>query len=156
MHRFAATSETGMMSRRCAGRQVNGLFEKYFSFQGRLARLPYFIRGIQLGVAATLVFLLSIPAFSNGNGVLWWLGLVLVVVASAIYLGGFASLIVRRLHDLGLPGYHAIWVAIALVISNIASYSQSYSVVLLNLPFIAVGLWILFWPGQRGPNRFGE
>jgi uncharacterized membrane protein YhaH (DUF805 family) len=135
---------------------MNGIFEKYFSFQGRLGRLPYFVREVKLGIVFTVIFALSIPAFSNGNGILWGIGLLLVVVAGAIYLGGVASLIVRRLHDLGLPGYHAIWVAIALLLSNAATYSHNLSVVLLNLPFIAVGLWILFWPGQRGANRFGE
>ncbi len=135
---------------------MNDLLEKYFSFQGRLARLPYFIRGVQLGIAVSVIFVLSIPAFSNGNGILWGIGLVLVIVAAAIYFIGAASQIVRRLHDIGLPGYHAIWVAIALVISNAVSYSQSYRTVLLNLPFFAVALWILIWPGQHGPNRFGE
>jgi uncharacterized membrane protein YhaH (DUF805 family) len=135
---------------------VNGLFEKYFSFQGRLARLPYFGRGFQVGVAAAVVFILSTAAFINGDGILRGIGFLLVAVAGAIFLGGFASLAVRRLHDLGLAGYHAIWVAIALVISNAVTYSHSYRTVLLNLPFIAVGLWIQLWPGQRGPNRFGE
>jgi uncharacterized membrane protein YhaH (DUF805 family) len=138
------------------GQEVNGLFEKYFSFQGRLARLPYFSRGFQVGIAAAVVFILSTAAFINGNGILWGIGLLQVVVAGAIFLGGFASLAVRRLHDLGLPGYHVIWVAIALLLSNVAYYSHNYHAILLNLPFVAVGLWIQLWPGQRGPNRFGE
>jgi uncharacterized membrane protein YhaH (DUF805 family) len=138
------------------GVEMNGIFERYFSFQGRLGRLPYFIRSVQLGIAVSVIFFLSIPAFSNGNGILWGIGLLLVVVAGAIYLGGVASLIVRRLHDLGLSGYHAIWVVIASAPGTAATYSHNFNVFLLNLPFIAVGLWILFWPGQRGPNRFGE
>jgi uncharacterized membrane protein YhaH (DUF805 family) len=135
---------------------MNGTFEKYFAFQGRLGRLPYFLRSFQVGIAAAIVFILSTAAFINGNAILWWVGLAVVVVAGAIYFGGVASLLVRRLHDLGLSGYHAIWIAIASVLSNAATYSHNLSVILLNLPFIAVGLWILFWPGQRGPNRFGE
>lgn len=135
---------------------MNGLFEKYFSFHGRLARLPYFARGFQVGVAATVPFIMSTAAFINGDGILRGIGFLLVAVAGAIFAGGFASLVVRRLHDLGLPGYHAIWVAIALPLSNTAFYSHNYNAILLNLPFVAIGLWIQLWPGQRGPNRFGE
>jgi uncharacterized membrane protein YhaH (DUF805 family) len=65
------------------------------------------------------------------------------------------SLIIRRLHDLGLSGYHAIWVGAAETVWAPLSYGPP-KVMLAGLPFAAVGVWLLFWPGNRGPNRFGE
>jgi len=59
------------------------------------------------------------------------------------------------LHDLGLSGYHAIWVSAAQTIWVPLSYGPP-EVMLAGLPLAAVGLWLLFWPGNRGPNRFGE
>jgi hypothetical protein len=71
-----------------------------------------------------------------------------------LFVGGF-SLTIRRLHDMGLSGYHAIWVSAAQAAWAPLSYGLP-EVMLAGLPLAAVGVWLLFWPGNRGPNRFGE
>ena len=127
---------------------------RYFSFEGRLARLPFFARGIYLGVIALPVAMVSIFFFSR-EGLWWWLGISVVVAALVLLAVGSFSLTVRRLHDMGLPGYHAIWVGAAQAAWVPLSYGPP-EVILAGLPLAAVGLWLLFWPGNRGPNRFGE
>lgn len=131
------------------------LIERYFSFHGRLARLPFFIRGVYLSIAMTVVMIASIPLFANGSRVLWWAGLAVLIGGIGAIAASEVSLTVRRLHDLGLSGYHVIWVAAADVAGSILSYSDNDTALYVALPLLAIGLWLLFWPGQAGTNRFG-
>jgi uncharacterized membrane protein YhaH (DUF805 family) len=62
---------------------VARFLQRYLSFEGRLARLPFFIRGIYLGIAAGVLFLVSIPLFING-GIWWWLGIFAVIAWLAL------------------------------------------------------------------------
>jgi uncharacterized membrane protein YhaH (DUF805 family) len=132
---------------------VAGFLQRYLSFDGRLARLPFFIRGIYLGIAAAVFFLVSIPLFING-GICWWLGIFAVIAWLALLGVGTVSLIVRRLHDLGFSGYHAIWVAAAQGIWAFLANAPP-KVMLLSLPLAAICFWVTFWPGNKEANRFG-
>jgi len=38
-------------------------FDRYFSFDGRLARLRFFARSVYLGIMQGVIFLISIPFF---------------------------------------------------------------------------------------------
>src|SRR5581483_602948 len=130
------------------------IMDRYLSFEGRLARLPFFGRGVFLSAIAGAFAMASIPFFSR-EGLWWWLGILIVAAAFVLLSVGDVSLVIRRLHDLGLSGYHAIWVFAAEAIWAPLSYGPP-EVMLAGLPLAGVGLWLLFWPGNRGPNRFGE
>ncbi len=130
------------------------MFERFFSFNDRLARLPFFLRGIQVGIAAVVIFFASLPLFMNGGRVLWWAGIAVVAVAVAVLGISTVSLTVRRLHDLGLSGYHAIWVVAADAASEVLSHGSTKAV-LFSLPLAAIGLWLMVWPGNKDANRFG-
>jgi uncharacterized membrane protein YhaH (DUF805 family) len=143
-HRVKPGGDEGAMVR---------ILQRYLSFDGRLARLPFFLRNFSLGIAAAIVFIVSVPLFANG-GIWWWLG-ILDVIASLALLGvGAASLMVRRLHDLGLSGYHAIWVGAAQGIWTVLSYAPPRAM-LFGLPLAAICAWLTFWPGNKEANRFG-
>jgi uncharacterized membrane protein YhaH (DUF805 family) len=129
------------------------LLDRYLSFYGRLARLPFFLRQVYLTIAAAVLFALSISLLING-GLWWWLGILAFAGWAVLLCAGNASLIVRRLHDLGWSGYHIIWVGAAEIGSLALSYG-SPKFVLLGLPLSAVSLWLLFWPGNAKANRFG-
>jgi len=133
---------------------MSTLLDHYFSFHGRLARLPFFIRGIYLVIAAVVLFFVSVALFSNGGRIWWWLGLIEVIVCLSVLGVGSVSLIVRRLHDLGFSGYHVIWVGAAELGSTVLSYGPPV-LMLLALPLAAVDLWLTFWPGMASANRFG-
>jgi uncharacterized membrane protein YhaH (DUF805 family) len=51
---------------------------RYFSFEGRLARLPFFGRGFYLGVVTAALAMVSIPFFSR-EGLWWWFGIPIVL-----------------------------------------------------------------------------
>src|SRR6476661_5272414 len=107
---------------------MRAFVERYFSFEGRLPRLPFFIRNIYLSIAAGVLIIASIPLFSNGAAILWWLGIALLAVTMVAFAVSFITLMVRRLHDLGLSGYHAIWVGATQIISTALSYGSDLAV----------------------------
>ena len=113
-------------------------------------RIPVQLRlFVAIAIALALISLPAIPLFSSGNRLLWWCGLLLVILCGVILMAGVISLVVRRLHDLGLAGYHAIWVIPPLFIQS--EGREAY----LAIPLIALSAWLTFWPGQKAPNRFG-
>jgi uncharacterized membrane protein YhaH (DUF805 family) len=106
----------------------------FFGVSGRLARAPYFLAGLfaQLVPAFVLYRFTLVPETSGSSEVLatiFWLAL-LVSVWSNITLG------IKRLHDFGQPGI----VAVSLLVP-VVSYS--------------VFVFLCFYPGDTGPNRFG-
>jgi uncharacterized membrane protein YhaH (DUF805 family) len=135
-------------------RLIKTLLARYLSFHGRLARVPYFVRSVYLGIAASVIFVAGIALFSSGSDLLWWMGLLCVIACFALIIVGSLSLVARRLHDLGWSGYHAIWMGAADVILKVASYG-SLKALLFGLPLTAIGLWLVFWPGNVQTNRFG-
>jgi uncharacterized membrane protein YhaH (DUF805 family) len=130
------------------------MFGRFFSFNDRLARLPFFLRGIQVGIAAVVIFFASLPLFMYGGRVLWWAGIAVVAAAVAVLGISTVSLTVRRPHDLGLSGYHAIWVVAADAASEVLSRGSTKAV-LFSLPLAAIGLWLMVWPGNKDADRFG-
>lgn len=130
------------------------IFERYFSFQGRLGRARFYIRGTYLGLIALVLFVMSTVFFSSDNAIAWWAGLCVVAAAGATLILGTASLIVRRLHDIGLSGYHAIWVGAAQVAWTFFTFAPD-RIMLYALPLFAICAWLTFWPGKTGENRFG-
>jgi uncharacterized membrane protein YhaH (DUF805 family) len=134
---------------------MSELVERYLSFRGRLARLPFFVRELSLNITAAVISFASIPLFANGSRVLWWAGLLVLLASLALLAVGTISLIVRRLHDLNLSGYHAIWFAAVEVCWVAVTYGPPEAI-LLGLPLGAIYFWLALWPGTRGVNRFGE
>ncbi len=150
---LAKAAELGA-TQRLSAKAIGNFIERYLSFEGRLARLPFISRNIFIGVLAGVLFMASIPFFVQG-GLWWWVGLLDVFVALALQGVGVASLTVRRLHDLGFSGYHAIWVGVAQTGWGLLHYGPP-KVVLAALPLLAIGAWVTFWPGNAAANRFGE
>jgi uncharacterized membrane protein YhaH (DUF805 family) len=133
---------------------MTDLLERYLSFHGRVARLPFFIRALYLNIAAAVITFASIPLFMNGGRVLWWAGLVVLLASLLLLFAGTVSLIVRRLHDLNLSGYHVIWAGAAEACWVVLTYGPPKGI-LYGLPVGAISFWLTFWPGTKSANRFG-
>jgi uncharacterized membrane protein YhaH (DUF805 family) len=106
----------------------------FFGVSGRLSRAPYFLAGLfaQLVPAFILYRFTLVPETSGSSEVLatiFWLAL-LLSVWSNITLG------IKRLHDLGQPGI----VAVSLLVPVVSYF---------------VFIFLCFYPGNAGPNRFG-
>ncbi len=100
-------------------------------FEGRIARLNYFVAGIALSISLSIVS-------SILNKVVGGVGANLVV--GLITLAAFMlslSLMLRRFHDMGWSGWHSLWMIVPLV----------------NIVFC---LMLLFKRGTAGDNQYGK
>jgi uncharacterized membrane protein YhaH (DUF805 family) len=130
-----------------------------FSFRGRLARLPYF--GYGLATAVMMLVLIGMgagvmEAAKNVPVVRAITGLLFVggAIVCAIWIG--IGLTVRRLHDMGLVGTHAIWIYLLSILAELGLATHSLMGAVLVLPNFGASLWLLFKPGMREVNRFGS
>jgi uncharacterized membrane protein YhaH (DUF805 family) len=122
-----------------------------FSFNGRLARLPFFGYCVLLlflcfliGAAAAMIG----PESRAGGAVL---GLVLLATLVVVISCGLA-LTIKRLHDMGLTGTHAIWIYGL----NVASLAVGPALsVLFDIAVGGVFLWLCLGAGQAQSNRYG-
>jgi uncharacterized membrane protein YhaH (DUF805 family) len=132
------------------------MLEAFVMLSGRLGRLAYFGYSILLSFVVILIALIMIwPAYGTPNQATV-MTLALVVVG-AIAIWGSIALIVKRLHDLDLSGWHYLWMGLVpSTISVIGQAMQSLPVAVVGgVLSLAVGLYLLFWPGTDGGNRFG-
>lgn len=109
---------------------IQEMKEKFCSFDGRLNRKPYFLRNFAIGIISGLLgFIIEM----SGSLLFAMLGLGVTLALTVCSV----SLMVRRLHDLDKSGYFAL---------------------IMLIPFINVllGLYLLFFKGTDGYNRFGE
>jgi uncharacterized membrane protein YhaH (DUF805 family) len=137
------------------------LHNLFFSFTGRLGRLGFLLRGMALGITAGILLIIGFTLFLHGA--LWWLGLLIGIIALAVLVVGYASLVVRRLHDVNFSGFHAFWIVPielfgVLVPAAMASEgvdTSRFDDAVFTLVAV-VGAALLLWPGSKGENRFGS
>lgn len=102
------------------------------NYTGRMNRAKYFGYGLLAGVIT------SIAATALGWIVGYnFLSAVLIGLIYVAYAVVFSMFVVKRLHDLGLPGWH-FWL------------------LLIPLYNIYLSLVLLFKKGTVGPNAYGE
>jgi uncharacterized membrane protein YhaH (DUF805 family) len=132
------------------------MLEACFVWNGRLGRLAYFGYSLLIVlVLAVIAAVLLLPTRNSPNGAT----VAFVVIGLFGVVAGYAGfcLCVKRLHDLDLPGWHYLWMVLVPSILNGAgnvAHSLPLSVI-GGLVSLGVGLYLLFWPGTDGTNRFG-
>lgn len=104
--------------------------EKYLTADGRLNRKPYILRSLFLGVISFVVsfVIVLLAGTASTDGVR--------IVLQLLFAVPGVMLVIRRLHDLGHSGW---WCLLGLI-------------PLVNL---ILGIYLLFFKGNTGPNRFG-
>lgn len=135
-----------------------------FSWGGRLGRLAYFgysLLLVTILLVLGLVLLLPLRNAENAAGVT---AAIMIILAVMGIMGGFC-LAAKRLHDLDLSAWHYVWMVFLPAIFNGfgAAFKQlnmpgpALATALLGLVIsLGIGLYLLFWPGTDGANRFGE
>jgi uncharacterized membrane protein YhaH (DUF805 family) len=112
--------------------------------------------GITTGVLLTVDFTLFL------HGALWWLGLLIAIIALAALVVGYASLVVRRLHDANLSGYHAFWIVpvelfgvlVPAALTSEGVDTSRFDDTIFTVVAV-IGAVLLLWPGSKEENRFG-
>ena len=112
--------------------QVGWLKREIFTTEGRLNRWPYFLKSLGLGFGVGLFYLLTMVVAA----ILWPLALVPLAAELACVVGIY-MVGARRCHDLDLSG---VWLLLFLV----------------PVVDFFFGLYLAFWKGTTGPNRYGS
>lgn len=134
----------------------------YFTFKGRLNRKPFLMRLMMLGAISIFFVLIVInaephlkedPAHFAVNvrkSLVFWVYYIPLIIASV-------SLGVRRLHDLNLSGWWMLLGSGALL-STVNTGNTAIDLAAAILFYIAqlFNLFLIFFRGTKGPNRFGE
>jgi uncharacterized membrane protein YhaH (DUF805 family) len=130
----------------------------FFSFAGRLGRLGFLLRGMALGITTGVLLVVGFTLFLHGA--LWWLGILITVIALVALVVGYTLLVVRRLHDVNFSGYHAIWVVpiglfgtlLPAVLTSEGVDTSRFDDAIYTVVAV-VGATLLLWPGSKGENR---
>ena len=132
----SAKNRTTDMSEARSYKRKETLQERFFNADGRLNRKPYIIRLliwhlVALGFELIAIFMggdVAAVELSGFSPVGWLLGTIITI--------SMIMLMIRRLHDLNRTGW--LWL-------------------LILVPYINLALlvYVLFFKGTTGPNRFG-
>lgn len=120
-----------------------------------MARLPYFGYSLLATVGGVIVMMLAgmiMQLGSVGTGI----GMLLIIVAIGAMLWSGLALTMKRLHDLGLAGTHAIWVYMIHLSAGAVGGSSETLSILLGLVSLGVSLWLFFAPGNPNANQWGD
>ena len=141
-----------------------GIFTNVFSLNGRIGRETYGLR--------TLAFLLVIGVVMGIAGLFY--GSVLALLLSPVGKGMMVVLsslmlttYIQRAHDIGVGALMPVLVCLVFPVANFVFFtSEIVGVERGNdssrfssfVVFLATwyGYWLLFWPGDRGKNLYGE
>jgi uncharacterized membrane protein YhaH (DUF805 family) len=131
-----------------------------FGFTGRIARLPYFGYSILVGILfiATMVaggVMIAAVAGGQGRGGAALLGLLVIACGFIAFLWAGVALMVKRLHDLGMSGLHAIWIYAVHMGGSLVAHQSPALAILLYLAAFCIALWLWFGPGQPAANEYG-
>lgn len=151
--------------------QPPGVAWLLLSLQGRIPRLAYFLSVMVLIVVVFIPIMIAIPEFSQMDGSI--LGMqrfmrqqtgaaTFLVVSYLVLLWPSIALMVKRLHDINLPGGWAILGYVPfvfMVIAGVLGMTGDASQMIYNLFSIVsfiFGLVLLFKGGTKGTNIYGE
>jgi len=132
------------------------MLEAFIFLSGRLGRLAYFGYSILFALVLGLIAaILILPTRNSPNG--GTVLIVAVIIISVIAIWGGIALSVKRLHDLDMSGWHYVWMILAP--GMLQGFGKVFEIPMLSIVggLISLGVWIYlqFWPGTPGSNRFG-
>jgi len=128
---------------------------------GRLAYFGYTCLLVAVLVVLGLIFLLPLRNAADGTGV----AIAIMVVLGLMGLFGGFCLAAKRLHDLDMSAWHYVWIVFVPAFFNGSGAAMKQlgmafpgllTSLLGSLISLLVGLYLLFWPGTDGTNRYGE
>lgn len=132
-------------------------WQKEFSFTGRLSRLPFFGLGIlnMIVVIAVTAAGAALALSQHQDPASQVFGIVLI---AAVWIAGFwagLAVTIKRLHDMGLVGTHAIWIYLLGGLGGGLVRDAPAAATVVYVIAFGVWLWLVFQPGTDGPNRYG-
>ncbi len=126
---------------------------KVFDFDGRIGRSAYLLYTI-LNCLVTAILVLAGLVLTR-PGLTMIPGILLVVAASVSLIWINLALTVKRLHDTGHSGAHAIWIALLGMLAVVLASRTPVLALGLAAAIIGVFCWLVYAPGDEGRNLFG-
>jgi uncharacterized membrane protein YhaH (DUF805 family) len=130
----------------------------FFTPEGRVRRLTYCAgslaaAALTLAVAALGLYLIH---FDNVNHPMSVVGCLLFVAGCGSFIVSHLSFTVRRLHDIGLSGWHMLWIVGLNFAAQIIGHSMvsAGTVILLTAIGVAPYLWLAFYEGEYPEYAF--
>lgn len=131
----------------------------YFSTDGRIPRLTFFLGCLGMAVALIPVYgilyaLLGSNAYRVGTSEY----VINLAVSNAAMLYPIIALYAKRLHDLGRSAQW-VWIALLSVLGSfIVAINQDLLLVggFAQLLGAALGIYVFFFKGNAGPNQYGH
>jgi uncharacterized membrane protein YhaH (DUF805 family) len=126
---------------------------KVFDFDGRIGRLAYLLYTILNWLVTAMLVVAGLVLTRPGLTMIP--GILLVVAASVGLIWVSLALTVKRLHDTGHSGAHAIWIALLGVLGVVAASHGSVLALVPAAAVVGVFSWLVYAPGDEGRNLFG-
>jgi uncharacterized membrane protein YhaH (DUF805 family) len=126
---------------------------KVFDFDGRIGRFPYLLYTILNCLVTALLVLAGLVLTRPGLTMIP--GILLVVAAAFSLVWVNLALTVKRLHDTGRSGAHAIWIALLGALAVVLAFHGSVLALVLAAAIVGVFVWLAYVRGDAGRNLFG-
>ncbi|MFA4859030.1 MAG: DUF805 domain-containing protein [Candidatus Margulisiibacteriota bacterium] len=147
--------------------------KELFTYKERIGRLRYFVNSLYTCSVVTIVLTLLLLTI----GILPLLIIMLLPSSMAIIIGNAYSMLacgclalvilallalnmLKRLHDLGVDGRMWLLLPLANIVCVLPQLYFQVDILWLFLPIrvanLIFGLFLLFWKGTDGPNKYGE
>jgi uncharacterized membrane protein YhaH (DUF805 family) len=124
-----------------------------FDFDGRIGRFVYLLYTI-LSCLVTAVLVVAGLVLTR-PGLTMIVGILLVVAAAVSLIWVNLALTVKRLHDTGHSGAHAIWIALLGLLVVVSAFHGSVLALVPAAAIVGVFSWLVYAPGDEGRNLFG-
>ncbi len=126
---------------------------KVFDFDGRIGRIAYLLYTILDWLVTAMVVVAGLVLTRPGLTMIP--GILLVAAAAVSLIWVNLALTVKRLHDTGRSGAHAIWIALLGALTVVSAFHRSVLALVLAAAIVGVFCWLVYVPGDEGRNLFG-
>jgi len=124
-----------------------------FEFDGRIGRFTYLLYSILNWLVTAVLIIVGLVLTKPGLTVIP--GILLVFAAMAGLTWVSLALTVKRLHDTGHSGAHALWIVLLAILAAATAFSNPVLAAVLLAVIVGVFCWLAYAPGDEGRNLFG-
>jgi len=124
-----------------------------FDFDGRIGRFAYLLYSILNWLVTAALLIIGLVLTKPGLTVIPGILLVFAAMVSLIWVS--LALMVKRLHDTGYSGAHAVWVVLLAILAAATAFSNPVLAFALLVAIVVIFCWLVYAPGDAGRNLFG-
>ena len=124
-----------------------------FDFDGRIGRLTYLLYSILNWLVTAVLIIVGLVLTKPGLTVIPGILLVFAAMVSLTWVS--LALIVKRLHDTGHSGGHALWIVLLAILAVATTFSNLVLAFVLLAAIVGIFCWLAYAPGDEGRNLFG-